>query len=664
MKNKVVLVLCMFFVLAATNTYAHKEPTHQYIVREAYKLLKKLVGPIPELESHIGGTSEGRFPPSYFSMESKVVAGAWREDKFDPLDRDGFDLTVSTSHFWDADKGDNSLVELDRGFPFGFDYSINAYTKILSYLNGGWFATLRKTWTPNNIGPVRHYKEYDFTYGNLIDFYLTGDIYFHKSHLVRYNWNPFDYDDEIVIGKYVDDFSSITNGDVGTHKDFVYYILGRMCHLLADMGVPGHAHVQQHARPRDLYENSMNVEADYNTWGTGNNQDNRGHLDHTWFPLEIDVNDVFANYGGGINPLGCVEKYDEKLLHYLMYTANQLSDHYASFDFDGDDVIERDQTSDEEVAVQNLLSPANGVTSKDDYQAFYIDGGSTSLLIDVWPPSRYKVHYVNIPSVQDIRDNSFTYSIRATASLLYWFAVQTGQLAGNNCSQDLFVQNITFTQNPYTFISQNIHAGNHVDPITPRVGDDGNDAGDVIVSGSANVIFRGSSSVSLMDGFFAKPGNDGSFHAFIQDCPSPCEEEIPGVVNKGGLADALKSNQFEGEYVGVDTIDLSSSEDKNIFATITLTEDQVIDHSLSLSVHPNPATNIITLDYGLKSSGNITIGIYDQLGNLKQAIVNNQPSNEGNYSFEYNTSKYESGTYYIRISNQHKVITQQVKIVK
>ena len=56
------ITLSVAFMFMHNSLQAHKEPTHQYIIREAYQLLKKHLGTsIPEFELHIlGKNTEGR----------------------------------------------------------------------------------------------------------------------------------------------------------------------------------------------------------------------------------------------------------------------------------------------------------------------------------------------------------------------------------------------------------------------------------------------------------------------------------------------------------------------------------------------------------------------------------------------------------------------------
>ncbi|MEN9828647.1 MAG: hypothetical protein RJA11_1263, partial [Bacteroidota bacterium] len=108
------IALSAAFMFMHNTLQAHKEPTHQYIIREAYQLLKKHLGTsIPEFELHILGKNaegrEGEFhdrkadPWSYSTM----CGGAWSEDHHDPIrfmhEHEYFfkkGMFTSINHFW------------------------------------------------------------------------------------------------------------------------------------------------------------------------------------------------------------------------------------------------------------------------------------------------------------------------------------------------------------------------------------------------------------------------------------------------------------------------------------------------------------------------------------------------------------------------------------
>ena len=115
----------------------------------------------------------------------------------------------------------------------------------------------------------------------------------------------------------------------GENKAEAYKQLGHISHLLADMGVPAHAHVDPHVDPRnvkefagsllfgdDCYEDWMG-EQGYDNWSYPDALGAGGLIHIPWEKKPADISeDIFP-------------------LYYLMYITNQYADYFASDDEDG-----------------------------------------------------------------------------------------------------------------------------------------------------------------------------------------------------------------------------------------------------------------------------------------------------------------------------------------
>jgi hypothetical protein len=159
---------------------------------------------------------------------------------------------------------------------------------------------------------------------------------------------------------------------VDFHKAHAYEILGRMCHLLQDQSVPAHAHCDAHA-----CTNGMNC--DYYETNVSS---------YPWCSVDAlyDAGQRFMNpYNSWSDPL-----------YYLMYSMNQATDHYASTRVSGDD---------------NYDSNCPGLAQ-------------TISTLGL-PVTTSQVNSSNCP---DMHSKLLPLAIRATAGLLYWFAIETGQL--------------------------------------------------------------------------------------------------------------------------------------------------------------------------------------------------------------------------------------------
>lgn len=148
-------------VFLSNYLFAHQEWVHQHMTKAAYKLLRTQLGiEIPVMRDHMGLDVNG--PGDGTWVSGLVVTGAWREDVDDPVWNVGSEFgglgcgfVSSATHFWDADAGDESTMnlanDLDR-CPYGNGEIPNAYQKALRYYYGGWLMGY-------NVSPVNN-KDY------------------------------------------------------------------------------------------------------------------------------------------------------------------------------------------------------------------------------------------------------------------------------------------------------------------------------------------------------------------------------------------------------------------------------------------------------------------------------------------------------------------------
>jgi hypothetical protein len=422
------IVLSMFTLLFTCTTLAHRQHVHQYFVWEGYRLLKLNLGlDIPILRDHIS-FQEGQAGSEEWTT-GYIDAGAWREDLEDPIwgwsdvhrptvtglagvELDMFATTwgglptadpfVSSTHFWKVDNGDYLDSDLEGTYKpllvrYHFVFTVaNAYVKSLFYAgvpftNSGPIITWR---APDNItlqSPNGHSYRFErmfletplkltFHYSSLSELYTT--------RLITLDWTPASnyrtYD--VTRGEYVQYEGTVYLTEQWRDR-FVFEILGRMCHLLGDMGVPAHVRNDIHG-----------------------NEDEGILLDsfEGWFGYNFnwDAQSVNSQVGGflappmGVNPI-----------HYLMYTTAEIADHFGSngpYNGDGNDLIAGNPVSEESSYLQGILPNLQRYIDRIDITVMRGDGQFTSAIKNY------------------IRDVTFPQVIRATAGLLYWFAVQAG----------------------------------------------------------------------------------------------------------------------------------------------------------------------------------------------------------------------------------------------
>jgi hypothetical protein len=433
MKLKILLIL-LFTVLWTNQNFAHGQQVHQYIVKEAFELLLATTNLDirEEMQNHIGGLDTS-YTGHYAWHKPFITSGAWREDEEDPVFNydfiyiQGFNIAlVSITHFWDADDDDlnDNMFPIVLPFPPYPSYDIgpyeNSYNKLLKYKDGGWVLwfpdIISCTNTANGnrliiapeivIPPDRFGISLEYT--SITEYYNNSIMNLLSDQSGQFT--VFDSTAQQIIPS--ESVSEIRVDDYVRDR-IAWETLGRMCHLLADMSVPAHTHRDEHGLQPDSYEN----------WMYGD-----PHLawDH-------------QNVGDFINPYNS----DDDPLHYLIYTMQQQADHFGSNGpgniGNGNNLIGGEPQDSELDFLNsvNLSSLGEPTTS----------GGP-------W----------NTPNLQNIRDKTYPYIIRATAGLLFWFGIETGiitdveddNLQTSNPSQFTISQNYPNPFNPSTSIQYTV----------------------------------------------------------------------------------------------------------------------------------------------------------------------------------------------------------------
>lgn len=404
-------IIFIFWFITSIN-YAYRQHVHQYITVEAYNLLKLQLGfEIPTLQSSLGGTSNWYFGEKPWQRRF-ITTGAYREDIEDivfkysnhnlpegasgqfftgflKLINDNNEYYSSVTHFWYADDGDCNKVSMTAAAhlippnvpPIMIQtFKVeNAYQKILRFAYADKIFEIKYPSPPGNAGfrltsgnwiYLNHCGGFGFKYNSLIELFKSG-----KAWLTGYygdcplaDWISCNYG--VILGQ--------------TWRDtFVWEILGRMCHLLQDMSVPAHTNIDPHgpddALIDDYYEN-------YFGW------------DFYW-----NAENTYTQIGGMINPY---HYQSNDPLHFLMYTTNQMANHFATqgpHKKPNNDYFGGNGTSAEIAYLNSLNIPQYGIPTSDD---------------GPWGDE----------SKINVRDKMLPQAIRATAGLLYWFAMESDLL--------------------------------------------------------------------------------------------------------------------------------------------------------------------------------------------------------------------------------------------
>ncbi len=97
---------------------------------------------------------------------------------------------------------------------------------------------------------------------------------------------------------------------------------------------------------------------------------------------------------------------------------------------------------------------------------------------------------------------------------------------------------------------------------------------------------------------------------------------------------------------------------------ITFDPNAVEELSLeALNLFPNPASNNVTLSFGIAETKDLEITLYNMFGQVVESIVD-QTYNTGSHTVEINTTRVANGMYFVNITDGNAVITRKLTITK
>jgi hypothetical protein len=382
-------VICSSFGLVLPAN-AHKEWVHQHMVKQAYQFLQNQIGDIPVLRYAIGPDYYGKGSDDRpFNSGYPISVGAWREDSDDPVYGYGFGsggFTPSITHFWDADNPNENYESTPLNIT-GSSKAPNAWEKARIYLfcqdrNGGHDISIKYAEDGVTV------RTYIITYTSLPEFY-KGNYYLQAIA---------DADGNYRVNYYQQRYDPVFA------RPIALQLLGRVAHLLGDMGTPAHAHSHLHPCPLglpDYYENHMG-----NVYWANNApyecEDDPGGS-YRPYPAEAWNATTAAQQGGLLDGAYCQATPREQM-RYLFYTVNQVADFFPS-------------------GVNNSSGPPvnNQIFVPGDN---YLGQGTNAEII-----ARYAAVGNIPPSSIDhtvIGGQVYNLSIRAIGTLFQWFAYNAG----------------------------------------------------------------------------------------------------------------------------------------------------------------------------------------------------------------------------------------------
>ena len=80
--------------------------------------------------------------------------------------------------------------------------------------------------------------------------------------------------------------------------------------------------------------------------------------------------------------------------------------------------------------------------------------------------------------------------------------------------------------------------------------------------------------------------------------------------------------------------------------------------------YPNPFNPSTNIRFSIAQSGNVSLKIYNVLGQLVKTIIDNVYENKGNYEFNVNMDNFASGIYFYMLNQGSQQITKKMVLLK
>ncbi len=613
---KKIIVISTFLFVLTLNTYAHKEWVHQYLVQQAYYMLKSTNGINPAVycKEDFGIDFWGSAPRNFFGSgdnsnpwftKAPIDVGVWREDMEDIVynfGNNGNCIEASLTHFWNADHGVNSTLGLLTCIPSM--QAPNAWTKAKAILfnNNAFPLTLKKDTVltlsgvllGNAITQQFVIHEWEISYQTIFDVYqnnFTVRPKFSSTQLALINAM------NATVPGSIPNSNSITW--VNSGRNVALQLLGHVAHLLSDMSVPAHT--------RNVLHPCMLSEGDYYELEMGGSltASDCSAAPNFNSPLNCVATAVDAQtallQGDLLNNIMCMN--DEAAIFYLFYTTNQIANFFPSG---------------AENPTAHYYTAATikhaGNTVLDPMVGTFPEINSVFNQFNAIPPSTINVN--------QIAQYTFNYAIRACATLFNWFQIRLQQYPGYTHLQNLQTGNSNSILNNASVNNGGVFiTGNSIDCYARNKIVSGNSITNQLVNGPV-IIQSGDTSnwyignqgyIQLLNGFHANTGCLFKTHQVHFPCATY------NTARQFAPSSALQINADTLRSPTIQTV----------------------------HVYPNPATDLFEVELSVTSAQKISLNLYNELGIKVQCIANELAVSNGINMFTIHRENLPNGIYFL-----------------
>lgn len=178
---------------------------------------------------------------------------------------------------------------------------------------------------------------------------------------------------------------------------------------------------------------------------------------------------------------------------------------------------------------------------------------------------------------------------------------------------------------------------------------------------------------TLPSGFETQMCYDLCYAPFIDTISLPSD---PPYSIPAGHQDTMFYIDFSciGQGLGTSIVKMYSADNPAMFVqdtfkvqigSVGITPISTIAESYSLMQnYPNPFNPATTINFTIPSLQNVSLKVYDILGNEVSSLVNNERLASGQYEIKFDASKLSSGIYYYTIRAENFIDTKKMLLVK
>lgn len=145
----------------------------------------------------------------------------------------------------------------------------------------------------------------------------------------------------------------------------------------------------------------------------------------------------------------------------------------------------------------------------------------------------------------------------------------------------------------------------------------------------------------------------------LQGVTYPLTIQVENAKENLTFADAITGEVYGKVFKGQSGNIVINEESSNAVKMTTETGDL----TNNFVAFPNPVTNTSMIDFTLNTDSQVTVNVYDQLGNLVANLVNDFKT-AGSYSVEFNTNNLAAGTYLAKITSANMNQTIKLSVIK